>query len=94
MSTNQTFIYTGIAGLFCKCGNVEVLTDEHQSYERFRSWWDTSGGRGTSKVTCLKCNSDVHVPDVRSQPANLSEILQTAYPGTDVNALLVKCSVA
>lgn len=91
MSKNQTVIYKGIAGYFCACGNAEVTTDDHQSYDRFGTWWDTSGGRGTSKVTCRKCNSDVHVPQVFPQPANVAEKLQGAYPGIDVGQLLAQC---
>lgn len=93
MSKNQAVIYRGIAGFFCECGNAEVITDEHQSYDRFGSWWDTSGGRGTSKVTCRKCNSDVHEPQVYPQPSNLTEKLQLAYPGVDVVQLLTQCAV-
>ncbi len=92
MSKNQAVIYTGITGYFCECGNVEVITDEHQSYDRFRTWWDTSGAQGTSKVVCLKCNSDVHVPQVFPQPANVAEKLKAAYPGIDVDLLLVQCA--
>ena len=50
VSKNVTFVYTGIAGLFCECENAEVITDENPKYTRFGSWWDTSVGSGQSKV--------------------------------------------
>ena len=93
MSKNSTYIYSGIAGLFCECGNAEVNTDDNPSYSRFTSWWDTSGGRGCSKVSCLKCHSDVHTPNVRPQPADLRDRLQAAYSGADIDELLAKSSV-
>lgn len=93
MSKNLTCIYTGIHGLFCECGNAEVITDDNQTYRRFSSWWDTSGAHGTSKVSCLKCNSETQVPDALPQPADLRERLQTAYPDGDVDELLAKSAV-
>jgi len=93
MSKNTSVIYQGIAGLFCTCGNIELISDDNPSYHRFTSWWDTSGGRGCSKVSCLKCHSDIHNPDVRPQPADLRERLQAAYLGADVDELLAKSAV-
>lgn len=54
LSKNTSYIYEGIAGLFCACGNAEGITYDNPSYRRFTRWWDTSGGRGSSKVSCLK----------------------------------------
>lgn len=93
MSKNLTYIYAGISGLFSQCGNAEVITDDNPSYKRFTSWWDTSGGHGTLKVSCLKCSSDTHIPDVRPQPADVRERVQAAYPGADVDELLAKAAV-
>jgi hypothetical protein len=94
MSDNLTFTYAAISGLFCQCGNAEVITDDHPRYHRFSSWHDTSGGRGCSKVSCLKCNSDTHPPHLLPQPADLPKRLQAAYPAVDVDDLLAKCAVA
>lgn len=94
MSKNTSYIYEGIVGLFCECGNAEVITDDNPTYRRFTRWWDTSGGRGSSKVSCLKCHSDVHSPDVRPQPTDIRERLQTAYPGTIVDEMLAKSAMA
>lgn len=93
MSKNTTFIFSGVAGLFCECGNAELITDENPSYKRFTSWWDTSGGRGTSKVSCLKCDSDTHIPEVRPKPGDLRERLQAAYPDVDIGGLMAKAVV-
>lgn len=88
MSKNVSYIYIGVSGLFCQCGNIELITDENPSYKRFTSWWDTSGAHGMSKVSCLKCNSETHTPEVRPQPSDLPERLQAAFPGADVEQLL------
>jgi len=90
MSKNTIYVYTGIAGLFCECGNAEVITDDNPRYRRFSQWHDTSGGRGCSKASCLKCHSETQTPDVRPKPADLRERLQVAYPGADVDELLAK----
>lgn len=93
MSKNITYVYTGISGHFCECGNVELITDDNPSYKRFTSWWETSGARGTSKASCLKCNSDTHIPEVRPQPVDLRARVQAAYPGADLDELLAKSAV-
>lgn len=93
MSKNTIYVYTGIAGLFCECGNAEVITDENPTYKRFSSWHSTSGGRGERKAACLKCHSGTQTTDVRPQPADLRERLQVAYPGADIDELLAKASV-
>lgn len=70
-----------------------MITDDHPSYRRFATWWDTSGGHGCTKASCLKCNSDTQTPDVRPQPADLRECLQAAYPEADVDELLAKAKM-
>ncbi|MFD2366725.1 hypothetical protein [Pseudoduganella sp. GCM10020061] len=92
MSKNVAFIYTGISGLFCQCGNAEVITNANPRYQRFGSWWETSGARGQSKVTCRKCNSDTHTPEVRPQPADVRDRLQAAYPDANVDELMTQCA--
>ena len=93
MSKNLTYTYSGISGQFCECGNAEVITDDNPSYKRFSRWWETSGGGGRARVSCLKCNSETHTPDVLPQPADVRERLQAAYPGADVDDLLTKAAV-
>lgn len=93
MSKNTTYVYTGISGLFCECGNAEVITDDNPSYHRFSTWWDTSGGYSCRKASCRTCNSDTHTTEVRPQPADLRDRLQASYPGADVDELLAKSAV-
>jgi hypothetical protein len=95
MSKNVAFIYSGISGLFCQCGNAEVIVFDNPLYHRyhhFSTWHDTSGGHGRFMVACLKCNSETHEPEHRPRPGDLRERLQAAYPDVDVDDLLVQCS--
>ena len=97
MSKHAIFIYSGISGLFCQCGNAEVIVVNNPMYHRYRNfstWRDTSGGPGHMKAACLKCNGDAQNPDVRPQPDDLRTRLQAAYPGVDVDDLLAQCSTA
>lgn len=94
MNKNLTFIYSGISGLFCQCGNAEVIVVNNPLYHRYRNFStgrDNSGGPGAMLAACLKCNSNMHRPEVRPQPVDLRERLQAAYPGVDVDDLLAQC---
>ncbi|MFC5511143.1 hypothetical protein ACFPOU_08380 [Massilia jejuensis] len=94
MSKNVIFIYSGISGLFCQCGNAEVIVMNNPLYHRYRHFStgrDTSGGPGQMLAACQKCDSNMHNPEVRPQPADLRERLQAAYPGVDVDDLLAQC---
>lgn len=95
MSKNVIFNYSGISGLFCQCGNAEVIVFDNPLYHRychFSTWRDNSGGPGGMMAACLKCNGDAHKPEARPQPDDLRERLQAAYPDVDVDDLLVQCS--
>lgn len=97
MSKNVIFNYVGISGLFCQCGNAEVIVMDNSLYHRYRHFStgrDTSGGPGRTLAACLKCNSDMHNPEMRPQPDDLRTRLQAAYPGVDVDDLLAQCSTA
>lgn len=95
MSKNAIFIYSGISGLFCQCGNAEVIVVNNPLYHRYRqfsTWRDNSGRPGQMMAACLKCNSDAQNPEVRPRPDDLRERLQAAYPGVDVDDLLTQCT--
>ncbi len=92
MSKNTIYVYTGIAGLFCECGNAEVITDDNPGYKRFSSWHSTSGAQGERKTACQKCHGDTQSPKVRPQLDDLRERLQAAYPNADVDELLAKAA--
>lgn len=95
MSKNAIFIFSGISGLFCQCGNAEVIVMDnplYHTYRHFSTWHDKSGGPGKLIAACRKCNGGAHNPDVRPQPENLRERLQAAYPDVDVENLLAQCS--
>lgn len=97
MSKNAIFIYSGISGLFCQCGNAEVIVMDNPLYHRYRhfsTWRDNSGGPGHMKAACRKCNNDAQDPEVRPRPDDLRERLQSAYPDADVDDLLAQCSTA
>lgn len=95
MNKNVTFNYSGISGLFCQCGNAEVIVMDnplYHTYRRFSTWRENSGGPGRLMVACLQCNGEAHNPEVRPQSADLRERLQAAYPGVDVDDLLAQCT--
>jgi len=95
MSKNVIFNYSGISGLFCQCGNAEVIVFDNPLYHRYRHFstgWNTSGGPGRLLAACLKCNSNMHNPEARQRPDDLRERLQVAYPSVDVDDLLAQCS--
>ena len=95
MSKNVTFIYSGISGLFCQCGNSEAIVMDnplYHGYRHFSTWRDNSGGPGRLMVACLKCDSDAHNPEVRPRPDDLRERLHVAYPDADIDELLAQCT--
>jgi hypothetical protein len=95
MSINVTFIYSGISGLFCQCGNAEVIVVNNPLYHRYRDFStgrDNSGRPGGMLVACLRCNSSMHRPEVHPQPVDLRERLQAAYPRVDAGELLAQCT--
>jgi len=95
MSKNAIFIYSDISGLFCQCGNAEVIVVNNPLYHRYRqfsTWRDNSGGPGQMMAACLKCDSVAQNPEVRPRPDDLRERLQAAYPGVDVDDLLTQCT--
>jgi hypothetical protein len=94
MSKNPSFNYADISGIFCQCGNAEVITDDNPRYHRFSTWRDKAGGLDCFKAACLKCHSEPCTPDLRPRPVDLRERLQAAYPDADVDELLAKCTIA
>lgn len=95
MSKHAIFIYSGISGLFCQCGNAEVIVMNnplYHTYRHFSTMRDNSGGPGQLLAACRKCHSDWQNPAVRPQPDDLRARLQAAYPGVDVDDLLAQCA--
>lgn len=95
MSKNVIFNYSGISGLFCQCGNAEVIVMDnplYHTYRHFSTMRDNFGGPGRLLAACRKCHADWQNPDVRPQPDDLRALLQAAYPGVDVADLLAQCS--
>lgn len=97
MNKNVIFNYSSISGLFCQCGNAEVIVFDnplYHRYHRFSTAWDSSGGPGRLLAACLKCNGSMHNPEARRRPDDLRERLQAAYPDADVDDLLAQCTTA
>lgn len=66
---NKTFIYQGIAGLHCECGNAESLVATgRDDYDGFYYTWSTRTGSGKGVGYCRKCGSTLHDVHVRPTP--------------------------
>ena len=70
MSKNALIIYHDVGGLYCECGNGEVINDSNQDYKTFYYTWSDNGAGGRALGCCLNCNSEIQEPKHYFAPAD------------------------